>query len=167
MKSNSLFITVWIALMTLWSVGAFGAEEFAKGTGALEIFDGEAFAAMPLWGQVWLVFLVSTFVVGLIFFAWKQPIARWAAGGFIVSIATGHMVFAALGLPMLSGSIAIWHIVCWTPALVLLLTQRPFLNPNEGRWYRIWSGVMTCAILFSFVFDVRDAVIYIDHFSRP
>jgi len=133
MKNKSVLITVWVALATLWSVGALGAEEFAKGPGALEIFDGEGFAATPLWGQLWLVFLVST--------------------------------FAALGLPMLSGSIAIWHLVCWTPALVLLLTPRPFFNPNEGRWYRIWSGVMTCAILISFVFDIRAAAIYIDHFS--
>ena len=106
MKNNSITITVWVLLAMLWSARALGAEEFPKGTGALEVFDGEAFAAAPLGAQMWLVFLVSTFVVGLVFVR-KQPIARWAVGGFIVSLVTGHMFFAALGLPMLSGSIAI------------------------------------------------------------
>jgi len=53
--------------------------------------------------------------------------------GFIVSASTGEAVFRALDLPFLSGDIAIMHIVRWTPALVLLLTRRPFLDPEQGR----------------------------------
>jgi len=90
MKNNFIFIAVWVALTTLWSMSALGAEEFAKGTGALKVFDGEAFAATPLWGKLWLAFLVSTFAVGLIFFARKRPIARWAAGGFIDFLLVRH-----------------------------------------------------------------------------
>lgn len=131
----------------------------------LDVFDGEAFAGMPLGPQLWLVFLVSTFAVGLVVFAWKRPIARWAAGGFLVSGLSAEFIFSALGLPTLGGSIAIMHLIGSTPALVLLLIQRPFLNPKEGRWYRIWSGVITCAILISFVFDIQLAVTYIRHFS--
>jgi len=57
--------------------------------------------------------------------------------GFIVSASTGEAVFRDLGLPFLSGAIAIMHIVCWTPALVLLLTRKPFLDPEQGRWFLI------------------------------
>ena len=66
---------------------------------------------------------------------------------------------------MLSGSITIWHIVCLSLALKLLLLRRPFLNQNENLWYRLWSGTMTGVILIAFIFDFRDAAIYIDPFS--
>ncbi|MZR30991.1 hypothetical protein [Sneathiella litorea] len=149
----------------LWSATAFAAEEYISGTGPLNIFDGAAMMAMPLWVKIWLAFLMLTFLTGLVFFVWRRPIARWAAGGFILSLATGHAVFGALGLPMLSGAISIMHVVCWTPALVLLLIKRPFLDRQEGTAYRLWSAVMTGVILFSFVFDIPDGLAYIRHFS--
>tara|TARA_R110002072_G_scaffold273413_2_gene434312 strand:+ start:46703 stop:47155 length:453 start_codon:yes stop_codon:yes gene_type:complete len=149
----------------LFAATADAAEEFTSGYGALDVFDGQAFVGLPLAVKSWLVFMLLTFAAGLLF-ARKHPIARWATGGIVVSMLTGHAVFQALGLPMLSGSIAICHVVCWTPALVLLLIKRPFFDRDEGRWFRIWSAVMTCVILISFVFDIRDAAIYIRHFSE-
>lgn len=167
MKIKTVIAQAGVGLaVLLWSANALGADGDAQKLGALQVFDRAALAAAPLWVQIWLPFMMATFLVGLIFFAWKKPIARWAAGGFLFALATGHLVFGALGLPMLSGSIAIWHLVCWSPALVMLLVQRPFLDANEGRWFRIWSAVVTAVIIFSFVFDIRDAWIYIEHFSR-
>jgi hypothetical protein len=43
------------------------------------------------------------------------------------------------------------------------VTRRPFFDPAEGRGFRVWSGVMMCAIVFSFVFNFRDAAIYVGH----
>ncbi len=166
MKTRPAIFAISAALTALWSAGGLAAEEFTKGPGALQVFDLEGLAATPLWIKLWLAVLVSTFLVGLFVFAWRRPIARGAAGGFLVSLATGHLVFGALDLPMLGGAIGLWHVVCWTPALVLLLWKRPFFDPAEGRWFRIWSGVMTAVIVISFVFDIRDAAIYIGHFSR-
>lgn len=165
MTNKSKFVAGWFALAALWSLSALGAEQFAKGHGALEVFDADGVAASPLWVQLWVGFMVLTFAVGLIFFVWKRPIARWAVGGFLFSALTGEFIFSALGLPFLSGSIAIMHLLGWTPALVLLLIRRPFLDANEGQAFRIWSGVMIFVILFSFVFDIRDAFLYIQHFS--
>jgi len=164
-------VTVGVAagMLGLASVGASGAEElvqeYAKGHGALEDFSGDGFAASPQWVQAWVMFMLATFAVGLLVFAWRKPIARWAAGGFILGAVFSAFAPAALGLPNLSGSIAIAHLIFWTPALVLLLRQRPFNNPEEGMAFRIWSGVMTFVILFSFIFDIRDAVIYLGHVS--
>jgi len=141
-----------------------GTNEFPRGYGPLEVFDFEAIAAAPLAMQLWIGFIILTFLTGSIFVK-EQHIARWAVGGIIATVAAGEIVFTAIGLPMLSGAISIWHIVCWSPVLLLLLIHRPFLNPNEGRWYRIWSAVITCVILTSFVFDFRDAAIYINHFN--
>jgi len=165
LRRSYAFTTLGAGLGTLWNAGALQAAEYPKGTGALQVFDGEAFSAAPLAVQAWLVFMVSTFLVGLVFYAWRRPVARWAGGGFVFSLLTGHLFFVSLSLPILSGSIAIWHIVCWSPALIVLLMRRPFLNQDENLWYRLWSGAMGGVILISFILDFRDAAIYIDHFS--
>lgn len=165
MTHKLAIVMLGIAMLALWSAGASGAEEYAKGHGALEDFSGEGFAASPQWVQIWVMFMVATFAVGLLFFAWRRPVARWAAGGFIASGLFATFAVPALGLPPLSGSIAIAHLIFWTPALVLLLKNRPFANASEGTAFRLWAGVMTGVILVSFVFDIRDAVTYVSHIS--
>ena len=152
-----------VALGVLALSGAAGAEEYAKGNGALEEFDGEGMAASPLWVQIWVGFMLLTFAMGLLVYSWRRVGAALAAGGFAASAFGGPIVFDMMNLPMLSGAIAIAHLVCWMPALLVLLGNRPFLDASELRGYRLWSGVMTFVILFSFVFDIRDAAIYIDH----
>lgn len=161
MKKFVALLSLATALTAPLSGTALGAEEYAKGTGALEVFDREAIVDLPMLTKVWLVFMLTTFAVGLFVFAVDKPIARWAGGGLIFSMATCHPFFTALGLPVLSGAIATSHIVCWSPALVLLLIKRPFLDRNEGYGFRIWSALMTGVILISFVFDFREAAIYI------
>lgn len=165
MKIQSILTLAGGSLVTLLWSGAALAEEYTSGYGPLNVFDGPGFISTPLWIKIWLVLLILTFLIGLVVFAWRKPIARWAGGGFLVSAVAGPPVFAMLGLPMLSGSISIMHVVCWTPALVLLLVKRPFLDPEEGRWYRLWSVIMTVFILFSFFFDIPEALVYIRHFS--
>ncbi|MFS1522900.1 hypothetical protein ACL7TT_02100 [Microbulbifer sp. 2304DJ12-6] len=139
-------------------------EQYIAGHGALEVFNAHGFMQTPTWVQIWVCFLAITFLVGF-YFAWKHPLARWTSGGFILSAAGGSMAFALLRLPFLGGSIALMHILCWLPGLILLLIHRPFLNTNEPAGFRIWAGTITGVILFSFIFDIRDAVIYIDHIS--
>jgi len=143
---------------------ALSASEFESGHGALQVFDGDGFASAPVWVRIWVGIMLASFALSLLF-VWRQPIARWVLGGILCSFFLTPLVFQALGLPYLSGAIAIGHIVFWSPALILLLLRRPFLNAANGAGFRVWSAVMTFVILFSFVFDVRDAAIYIAHFS--
>ena len=141
---------------------AAAAGEYVSGHGALEVFDGAAFETTPTWVKVWLGIMLVTFASSIVFVR-RHVIARWAFGGFLASFFLNGPLFQLLGLPVLSGSIAIAHLLFWTPVLVLLLKHRPFLEPDEPRAYRFWSGAMTFVILFSFVFDIRDAVIYVGH----
>ena len=142
--------------------GTASAEDYPSGAGALERFDAEARAALPPPLKVWLMLLLGTFAVSLVF-AWKKVEARWALGGLIVAMLAGPPVFKALGWPMLGGGIALWHLVCWTPVLVILLWKRPFMDKTHGKPYRIWTGMLVAVIAISFFFDVRDAWIYIQH----
>jgi hypothetical protein len=67
----------------------------------------------------------------------------------------------SFGLQPISGYIATIHIIFWSPALYQLLTKRPFFGARSA--FSVWSGVITFVILFSFVFDIRDAFIYLTH----
>lgn len=152
-----------IALLLFYPNSGWAVEsQYSVGHGALDVFNKDGFLTTPLWVQVWVVLLISTFVMGF-YFAWKHPLARWAVGGFILSMTMGHTVFELLNLPFLGGSIAIMHLVCWSPMLFLLLLKRPYLNVNESIGFRVWSGLMTAVLIFSFVFDIRDAAIYLSH----
>ena len=153
-----------IAVTTGFEAYSQTNDAFESGYGALEVFDGSGMSSMPLWVKLWLGVLVLTFASSLIFVR-NHLTAQLAIAGFVLSIIATSVIFRALGLPFLSGSISIGHIVFWSPALFLLLLRRPFLDASKGQLYRIWSGMMTAVILFSFVFDIDYAVSYIMHLS--
>lgn len=152
-----------IALLLFFSNAALAVEsQYSVGHGALDVFNKDGFLATPLWVQVWVVLLISTFVIGF-YFAWKHSLARWAVGGFILSMTMGHTVFGLLNLPFLGGSIAIMHLICWSPALLILLVKRPYFDANERVSFRVWSALIVNVLIFSFIFDIRDAAVYINH----
>ena len=155
-------IAFLIILITVSMGDADAANEYTKGHGALEVFDSEGMAASPTWVKLWIAFMAATFFAGL-FFVRNHPIARWVVGGFVVGFIITSLA-PKLGFIVLSGFIACIHIICWSPALYQLLTKHPFLASGDMRSaFTIWSGVMTFVILFSFIFDFRDAYIYLAH----
>ena len=136
------------------------AQPYESGHQPLQIWDNAARASMPQWVSIWLGILMTTFALGFLFVR-RHTEARWVVGGFIcmilVTVATGRV----LGLVPLSGLFSLVHIICWSPALYVLLTRRPFLQDRS--LYALWSGAITAVIIFSFIFDIPDAAIYLDH----
>ncbi len=161
-RNAFIIAAMLIAATTGIEAVAQTGDAYESGHGALQVFDGTGMGAMPLWIKAWLGILVLTFASSL-FFVWRHVEARLALAGFLLSILATTFIFGALDLPFLSGSIAIGHILFWTPALIVLLMRRPFLDASQGRWFKTWSGMMTAVILFSFIFDIRDAVTYLMH----
>ena len=152
-----------VAIAILFAVPAV-AQDYPSGAGALEVFDGPARAAIPLPLKLWLMVLLGTFAASLIF-VWKKPVARWALGGLVAAMFVGPKIITALGWPMLGGAIALSHVVCWTPVLIVLLWKRPFMDSEEWLPFKIWSALLLAVIVISLVFDVRDAWIYLSHLS--
>lgn len=149
-----------ILAITLLAISTGHAAEYAKGHEALEIFDAQGWKNSPTWVMVWVVFMALTFFAGL-FFVRNHLIARWVVGGFIAG-AILLQIAQAMGVVILSGTIAFIHIIAWSPALYQLLTKRPFLTAEKGA-FKTWSGVITATIIFSFIFDIRDSIIYFQH----
>ncbi|WP_109354505.1 hypothetical protein [Sphingorhabdus sp. EL138] len=157
--------------MLLWVLLGFGliaatsaqaAAGYPSGHTALEVWDADGQANAPQWVQVWLMIMLASFALGLLF-VWKRVEARWVVGGFITSLLVSGFAIPTLGLVPLSGLIALMHLIFWSPALYLLLKNRPFMK--ERSLYGFWTGLITAVILFSFIFDIRDAAIYLDHMT--
>ncbi|MEM9669294.1 MAG: hypothetical protein AAF950_10255 [Pseudomonadota bacterium] len=151
-----------ITMILLAASATASAQEYTHGNGALELFDNEGVANSPAWVRAWVFIMLGAFALGLLF-VWKRLEARVVVGGFILGIVSMILLQSAFGIPPLSGFIALMHLIFWTPGLILLLQRRTFLS--ERSLYGAWTGLMTFVILFSFVFDIRDAAIYLDHIA--
>ncbi len=163
---RTLMTSAGIVLMTAVLVFCPGSSAWAQtyehGHGALQVFDAEGQANAPRWVRIWILIMATTFALGLLF-VWRRVEARWAVGGMLVMLASFFVIIRYTDIPFLSGLIALHHLVLWSPALYLLLTRRPFLK--ERSLYAIWSAAMTAVILISFIFDTRDAAIYLAHIT--
>ena len=140
--------------------GNLSAQDVEHGNQAMQLFDKEGFENSPQWVQVWVGLMMASFIVGL-FFVKNHIIARWVLGGMFAGMIFGAVAGTVFGVPNYSGFIALVHVIFWTPALYQLLSKHPFLGPGSA--FSIWSGVITFVIFFSFIFDIRDAVIYLNH----
>lgn len=159
-SKNHLLLWIILGFSLIIGTTAHAATGYQPGHTALEVWNAEGQANAPQWVQIWLMIMLASFALGLSF-VWKRVEARWVVGGFITSILVSGFVIPAMGLVSLSGLIALMHLIFWSPGLYLLLKNRPFMK--ERSFYAVWSGLITAVILFSFIFDIRDAAIYLDH----
>lgn len=160
MIKNTLFF-----LITFLGTTTAFANDYEVGHQALQLWNADAMSNSPPALRAWLLFMVASFALGLLF-VWRHAIARWVVGGFIVSFFGSGVVARALDLDVLSGYVALAHVICWSPGLFLLLKQRPFLTKQgvtEQGTYRLWTGLITVVILISLFFDIRDTAIYLNH----
>ncbi|MCG8416008.1 MAG: hypothetical protein MI746_17470 [Pseudomonadales bacterium] len=152
--------TLFLVLGLLSLADLASAQDYVSGHGALEVWDAEGRAGVPLWVRIWLTILQSTFISGLVFVR-RNVEARWAVGGFFGVFASAVLSQTLTDIVPLSGFIALLHVLFWSPALYVLLSRRPFLKGRSI--YAAWSALMTFVILFSFVFDIPYTLVYFDH----
>ncbi len=162
MGRHALMLALVIAMAFCVGVPEALAQPYEPGNGALEIWNAQGMASAPLWVQIWLVFEVLTFLAGL-FFVRTRVEARWVVGGFFAMLLVSNAMVVLLSITPLVGYVALNHVIYRAPGLYLLLTRRPFLKERSS--YAFWSALMTGALLFSLIFDLRDAAIYLDHLA--
>lgn len=161
MSKKIILVAASLCAATLMPMSAMAQETVAAGNGALELWNEQGIANSPMWVQYWLIIMIGSFALGLLF-VWKRIEARWVVGGLIVGMLFSKFVLEnMMGLMPLSGLVAMVHLIFWTPGLYLLIKNRPFVK--EKSFYAFWSGWMVLVILFSFIFDLRDTVIYLDY----
>ncbi len=149
-----------IFLIGFVSVESAVAATYEPGYGALQLWNETAMNAAPEWLKIWLSVLVGSFALGL-FFVWRHVAARWLVGGFILMVLIVLFLIPAMGITPFAGLTALLHIIFWVPGFLILLKERPFFKGFS--FYGLWGGVIALVIFISFIFDFRDAAIYLDH----
>ncbi len=135
-----------------------GASSLAELPHSLEIWDNAARLALPTWLKAWLGLLALSFVASLAFVR-RHPAARVVALGFLGSHVTVALLDGADLAVMRTGLVSLLHVVFWTPAAVALLRALPSAAP--GSPFGIWSRLLLGIIAVAFVFDLRDAGMYL------
>lgn len=158
MRYMAIFLISVVALIS--TIDNALAQAVEHGNQAMQLFDKEGFDNSPQWVQIWVGFMMASFIAG-IFFLKNHLIARWVVGSMVAGAIFGIIAENVFGIPNYSGFIALVHLIFWTPALYQLLSKRPFLGQRSA--FTIWSGVITLVICFSFIFDIRDTLIYLSH----
>ena len=158
------FLKIWTLVGLCLGVTSSGAlaAPYESGHQPLELWDEAAMENAPMFLKYWLYFMTALLAAGLLFI-WRHTFARLIVGGTLVMFVLLGVLAPQFGIPILAGLAALGHVVCWTPGLIYSLKTKPFLAGMTP--HAIWSGLMTLVILISFVFDVPDALIYLDHVS--
>ena len=115
-------------------------------------WDHTSVWSAPIWLRIWLLGVLFPVFLASLLFVRRSPEARFAAGGFVAS----HVPMA-LGLSAVRvGTVGLIHLVCWTPALVLLARRRPSVEPRTP--FGLWVHAMLAVLAISLSFDARDAI---------
>ncbi|BFM15610.1 hypothetical protein R50073_17930 [Maricurvus nonylphenolicus] len=145
--------------MGLMAFSAFAADP-VSGHQPLQIWDDEARNNLPAWVQVWLTILKLA-ILPSVFFAWKYVEARWVLASIVAGVTFSNLIAPQLGLLPLAGLTSLTHVIFWTPAIVVLIKNRPFMQGFS--LYNAWAAFMLACMLFSFVFDIPDAWTYLGY----
>lgn len=93
-----------------------------------------------------------------VFFVADHFPARWLLVGFFASHA---IVFTlpSLRVTVRRGLVSLLHVLCWSPGWVLVIFDTD--GRGDDMLYGIWSYSLIAVVSFSFIFDLRDAAIYV------
>lgn len=110
-----------------------------------------SFCSMPLWVQVWMMFLLVP-INGLSLFFIDQPIGELVAilalGGIVPNIA---VLFYERGFSRL---MALVHILPWSVLVIIVLINRP----DVIEVYETYLLILAAINILSLAFDIPEAV---------
>ena len=126
---------------------------------ALEEWNAAAREALATPVKVWLGLMMLTNIAAIGFLK-NHVAARWVFAGFVISHGL-VIAMSAQGMSVLAGQVSLFHIIFWTPGMIMLLRRRSEIQYPKA--YGIWATLSLIFYFGSMIFDVRDASIYIQH----
>ena len=117
-----------------------------------DVWDDTSVWKTPIWLQVWLTWIVFPTFLCSVFFLHRSVEARLALGGFVLS----HLPMMFGLFETTVGRVALIHVLCYSPALVVLARHRSRVAVRT--FFGIWVHVMLAVLAISLAFDVRDSL---------
>jgi len=109
---------------------------------------------VPTWLRFWLLGILFPVFLASVLFLRRSVEARVAAAGFVIS----HVPMMVPLFDVTVGVVGLMHLVCWSPALILLAKRQPVADPKT--LFGAWVYAMLFVIAVSLAFDLRDALLY-------
>ena len=109
---------------------------------------------VPVWLRIWLLWILFPIFLASLFFLRRSAEARFALGGFVLS----HVPMMVQLFDVTVGVVGLMHLVCWSPAMILLARRQPKVNLKTP--FGVWVHAMLFVLAISLAFDLRDAWIY-------
>ena len=126
---------------------------------ALEEWNAAARDALATPVKVWLGLMMLTNIAAIGFLK-NHVAARWVFAGFVISHGL-VIAMSAQGVSVLAGQVSLFHIIFWTPGMLMLLRHRDEIQYPKA--YGIWATLSLIFYFGSMIFDIPDASIYIQH----
>ena len=117
---------------------------------------------LPLLLSGWLRVMGIVNLASLFFLRHIQ--ARWVLAAFVFIAATNVPIFLSYGLVKL-GSIP--HLIVWIPLIIYLAHEFRCGRIEVKSIFGVWTVCVMAVVLISVVFDVRDAVQYLQGDHAP
>ena len=153
MRIGPLLLCILLALFVLLFVPE------AQALSALDAWNAEARDNLPTPVKVWLGLMMLTNLASVAFL--KNHLAsRWVFAGFVLSHAL-VMYLWAQETTVLAGQVSLFHILFWTPGAIFLLRRRSEIRLPSA--YGIWATASLFFYFGSMLFDVRDAILFLQH----
>lgn len=148
-----------ISMLMLIAIAALLVSPQVAAVEALEEWNVASRDVLATPVKVWLGLMMLT-NISAIGFLKNHVAARWVFAGFVISHGL-VILMSAQGMSVLAGQVSLFHIIFWTPGMVMLLRCRNEIQYPKA--YSIWATLSLIFYFGSMIFDVRDALIYIQH----
>ncbi|MEP1142648.1 MAG: hypothetical protein ABJH52_02920 [Henriciella sp.] len=126
---------------------------------ALDEWNNETRIALATPVKIWLGLMMLTNIAALGFL--KNHVAsRFVFAGFVLSHAVGA-VMVMQGMGLLAGQVSLLHVIFWTPGMIFLILHRAEIKLPSA--YGVWAILSLTFYFGSMIFDVPDAIAFIQH----
>ncbi len=129
---------------------------------ALLPWDNKARTSLSMPLYAWLFLLVSANLASLAFVATHHP-PRWVIDGFVVSHVLVVVFANVKKFTMRRGTVSLLHLACWSPGWICTIVE---ICSGPSGTYLIWCIWLVATVGISFIFDTRDAVVYLKSLFR-
>jgi len=132
----------------------------AVAPGSLDVWNETARDNLPLYVKLWLGLMMLNNLAAIAFLK-NHVAARWVFVGFVISHLLVILGYWGTGTPIVAGQVSLFHIIFWTPGLIMLWRYRSeFVWPSA---YAVWVALVCVFYFGSMTVDIKDAVIFLSH----
>jgi len=131
-------------------------DEFMEALQAAQASQDAYVAALPMWVQYWMMWLMLVLGLGALVFSFVRAEARWLLLAMVAALVSTMALGMVVGWNKLWG---VTHLVFWTPVVIYYIRRWPAVEKKSV--FGVWFVLALATMIVSLVFDAKDVVEYL------